>query len=134
MKIQFRLLSLVPAALALASSMLLSSCATSEKARLQREVAQLIAPYDMQVGQIAFVNLDSGFVLIETIPGAPTTEGLLWTSKGAKGKSELLVSGERKRPFTAADIKSGTPGVGDPVFMLVRRTSGFGAPGTPGVN
>ncbi|MEM7148152.1 MAG: hypothetical protein AAF591_23825 [Verrucomicrobiota bacterium] len=75
------------------------------------------------VGEITFVNLGEEFVLIRTTGLIKLPEGSKMESVGEQSieTGELVLSPERKRAFLVADIRSGSPQVGDRVNWLVER-------------
>lgn len=70
------------------------------------------------VGTIWLVNQESQFVLIDNglLPTPPSGLVLKSYTNGAES-AELVTSAIRKRPFTIADIKQGTPQRGDRVYV-----------------
>lgn len=98
---------------ALASSLLATGCA----ARAPRTDSAL--PIARQfVGQVAIVDAEQGFVLIDLGPNLYVPEpGLLLRARNDGGETaQLKTTPEQKRPFVAADIIAGHPLVGDRVF------------------
>ena len=77
------------------------------------------APAQVHIGQVALVNGEKRFVLIDLgsnlyVP-AP---GLVLISTNAAGAiAHLKTTPEQKRPFVAADIIDGTPAAGDQVNL-----------------
>jgi hypothetical protein len=71
----------------------------------------------MAVGEIAFVNEEQHFVLIDLESNLYVPPpGTLLVSVSGKGKTtHLKVGAEQKRPFVAADILDGDPTIGDQV-------------------
>ena len=77
------------------------------------------------LGTITMVNEKSGFVLINTPTNQRLEPGIPLQSFGEAGMSaELLFSPEQTFGFMTADIREGTPMVGDEVFL--RYTEDFG--------
>ncbi len=71
-----------------------------------------------QIGTILLVNLDAGFVLIETRGGFPPDAGTaLKCIRDGADAGVLIVSGERQGSHVIADITTGTPRKGDQVFQ-----------------
>jgi hypothetical protein len=70
------------------------------------------------IGIIKLVNMDSGFVLIDsgTNP-APSSDATLKCKSGEVESAELRVSEIRRPPFVIADIVKGTPNKGDFVYQ-----------------
>ncbi len=85
--------------------------AAQKKAAQQPKVPQL-------VGTIVLVSVDGNFVLIdnESRP-SPAMGALVRSQPGGAAASELRVTEIRRRPFVIADIVSGSPQKGDPVFQ-----------------
>ena len=77
------------------------------------------APRVINIGQVAVVNEERRFVLIdlESSLYIPAPGVALQTLQGATQTARLKVSPERKRPFIAADILDGEPKVGDRVVQ-----------------
>ena len=72
-----------------------------------------------KVGEIIFVNLSAGFVLIQTPQSLSLKPGDSLFSGPLKAfTAALKVSPERKKQFTAADIANGDPSVNDPVYRF----------------
>ena len=71
------------------------------------------------VGEIVFVNLSAGFVLIQTSRGLSLEPGDALFSGPLKAfTAQLTVSPERKKQFTAADIANGDPAINDTVYRF----------------
>ncbi len=86
-----------------------SGCASPEK--------KATAPAHVHIGQVALVNEEKRFVLIDLGSNLYLPEpGLVLTSdNGAGGVAHLKTTPEQKRPFVAADIIDGMPATGDQV-------------------
>ena len=116
----------------------LSSCASSR--RKQKEKPALRAQTPAYVGTVWLVNAESQFVLIDNglLPTPPAGLVLKSYTDGAES-AELVASAVRKRPFTIADIKQGTPQRGDRVYVSpgtvlpAQATQPTSQPSAPGV-
>lgn len=94
-----------------------SGCASRGRAK-EKEKPAIVPRQPAFVGTVALVNLESQFVLIDNglLPIPPI--GLVLKSYTAGVESgELVTSAARRRPFTIADIRRGTPRKGDRVFV-----------------
>ena len=70
------------------------------------------------IGEIALVNLEGGFVLIDNQARPSPVVGAIIHARGPDGRgAELRVTEMRQRPFVVADVVSGVPAKGDPVFQ-----------------
>lgn len=70
-----------------------------------------------KVGTVAMVNREMRFVLLDVGTFyTPAPGSALKTFTSGIESGTLSVTGERRRPFIAADIASGEPIVGDDVF------------------
>jgi hypothetical protein len=69
------------------------------------------------VGEIAMVNEEKRFVLIDLGSNlyVPSPGVALRSTNAAGATAHLTASSEQKRPFIAADIVDGEPGMGDEV-------------------
>ena len=94
-----------------------AGCATRAQSKPQPRAAAATAPKPRTVGEIAIVDEEKHFVLIDLqsnlyVPAA----GVELRALGANGAiSRLKASPEQNRPFIAADIVEGEPAVGDEV-------------------
>ena len=103
------------AALALA----LGACGTEPKEQEPRADAPVL------VGRIAMVNEARGFALVEGYAERGVGPGMLLSSFGPEDRAATLVAtGESIGRFMAADLKSGTVGVGDGVYARPRGETG----------
>lgn len=84
----------------------------------EKEKPAVVARQPAFVGVIALVNLESRFVLIDNglLPVPPAGLPLKSYTDGVES-AELETSAVRRRPFTIADIRHGTPQKGDRVFV-----------------
>ncbi len=116
----------------LLSLLLLPSCgsvknlytkATAE--RRQKELAKLSVAASSEVdsrlgekavGEVAYVDGDSGYVLVRARAGLILPDGTNLECQGGSG-AKLKVTPERKQSFVAADIISGEPKKGDSVVL-----------------
>ncbi|MGI8432862.1 MAG: hypothetical protein ACR2MW_11315 [Chthoniobacterales bacterium] len=99
---------------ALASSLLATSCASRTHSG-----SPTPAPIERRfVGQVAIVDAEQGFVLIDLGSNlyVPEPGVLLRASNDGGETAQLKTTPEQKRPFVAADIVEGHPLVGDQVF------------------
>jgi hypothetical protein len=97
--------------LTIVSLTLSSGCAQSAKP------AHASAPAPIVVGEIAVVDEEEHFVLIdlESSLSVPEPGALLRATNASGGTAHLRAAAEQKRPFVAADILDGHPAVGDQV-------------------
>jgi hypothetical protein len=104
----------VTCVLALGALLSLGACA-GKKSKPEEKPA-ITAP--VYVGSIAVVNRESHFVLIDLsgTVAAPEVGTELTAISPAGEASRLKVTPERKRPFVAADIVTGTPKRGERVY------------------
>ncbi|MEM8953470.1 MAG: hypothetical protein AAGD22_04890 [Verrucomicrobiota bacterium] len=74
------------------------------------------------LGEITFLNPSGEFVLIRALRGLELPEGsqLESVGDGPEPTASLVLSPERKRAFLVADIRSGSPQVGDRVNLLIQ--------------
>ena len=93
----------------------LPACASVE--RPKSGISAPVTKPRVAVGEIAFVNSEEHFVLIDLESNLYVPlPGTQLVSVSSKGKTTRLKAGaEQKRPFVAADILEGTPTVGDRV-------------------
>jgi hypothetical protein len=75
----------------------------------------------MAVGTVTLVNEEGKFVLVDNgaLP-VPPVGGVLkcYPAAASEPSAELVTTDVRKRPFTIADIRDGTPHKGDRVVYL----------------
>lgn len=70
------------------------------------------------VGRIASVPADKRFVLIQRYGKWDAQSGQILTTRGPDNRTaNLKTTGEKLGEFTAADIQSGTVGLGDAVYL-----------------
>lgn len=114
---------LIVSALLLAFLPLLPGCAHGKKAE-EKSAATKTAPVPRKIGQIALVNSELGFALIDVDMGfAPLSGTALKTfPRGSEPMPDaetaiLTVSQERRPPFIAVDVVRGQPQKGDAVYQ-----------------
>jgi len=94
-----------------------NGCALLHKKKRPRpSAADAVAP--RQIGTIALVNNDMHFVLIDV--GSmyePQSGQAVKSFTGGQESGILAITGERQRPFIAADIVKGSPQRGDTVLQ-----------------
>ena len=117
------------ASLAIGLAMLLPACARVSEEESETEPAfagegveqvSLEGEADRRVfvGDITMVNEKSNFVLIKTPVNQRLEKGIPLQSFDAVGMSaELLFSPEQTQGFMTADIREGTPKIGDQVYL-----------------
>lgn len=74
-------------------------------------------PRSVLVGRIASVSSHGAFVLIQSYGTWPVPPGAALWSGDEEHMAALQVTGEKLGQFAAADIRSGTPSVGDAVYQ-----------------
>ena len=72
---------------------------------------------EKSVGEVAYVDSDSGYVLVRARAGLALADGTTLECRGGSS-AKLKVTPERKNLFVAADILSGEPKKGDPVVVI----------------
>ena len=103
---------------ALASSLLATGCA-SRTHSASPDASPTPTPIMRRfVGQVAIVDVEQGFVLIDLGSNlyVPEPGVLLHASNDGNETAQLKTTPEQNRPFVAADIIEGHPLVGDQVF------------------
>ncbi|MCX6874289.1 MAG: hypothetical protein NTW21_10855 [Verrucomicrobia bacterium] len=81
------------------------------------------ATHPRLVGRIASIPADRRFVLIQSYGKWEVASGSVLVTRGPEERSaNLLTTGETLGQFAAADLQSGTPEVGDAVFLLPAAT------------
>lgn len=69
------------------------------------------------IGRIASIPADKRFVLIQSYSNGKIEAGTILTTRGLDERTaNLVATGESLGQFTAADVQSGLPGVGDAVY------------------
>ena len=69
------------------------------------------------IGRIASIPADKRFVLIQSYSNRKIEAGTILTTRGPDERTaNLVTTGESLGQFTAADVQSGQPGVGDAVY------------------
>jgi len=74
-------------------------------------------PRSVLVGRIASIATHGGFVLIQSYGNWSVAQGTALWSGDEEHLAALQVTGEKLGQFAAADIRSGTPTVGDAVYQ-----------------
>jgi len=69
------------------------------------------------VGEISYVDEESGFVLVRQLVGKKINPNTPLVASGPGGTSQLLASPAAKSSFVAADIVKGSPRKGDAVSV-----------------
>ena len=93
----------------------MNGCALFHKRKKPRPSA---AVQPQMVGTIALVNDSMHFVLVDTGGSAGPQKGqALKSFTNGQESGILMVTGERQRPFIAADIVKGAPQKGDEVMQ-----------------
>ncbi len=83
-----------------------------------REEAEAPPARPELIGRISSVSPDGSFVLIQRYPSFNATIDSILTVHGEGQRSaNLIFTGESLGAYAAADIQSGNPQVGDPVFL-----------------
>jgi hypothetical protein len=95
-----------------------SGCSSLGGKTKEKEKPAIVPRQPAFVGTVALVNLESQFVLIDNglLPTPPVGLELKSYTAGVES-AELVTSAARRRPFTIADIRQGTPRKGDRVFV-----------------
>lgn len=76
------------------------------------------APKAELIGRISSISPNSRFVLIQRYQSFTASIGTVLTTRGDNDRSaNLLFTGESLGAYAAADIQSGSPQVGDAVFL-----------------
>jgi hypothetical protein len=84
------------------------------------------------VGRIASVSLEGNYVMIQSYGPWNVATGSILTTQGPDNRvSNLRCSGEKLGQYSAADIQSGVPQIGDAVFTTLDSPSKPGNPATP---
>lgn len=92
---------------------------SEKKRRVAAEKAMAEARrHPLHVGQIALVNVEDRFVLIDAVTPQNPRVGSIWRTYRAGALSgELRATGVRRRPWVIADIAHGEPQTGDTVLQ-----------------
>jgi len=105
-----------PRRLGFATALLVISVLSGCASRKRGPVALDNRP--VRLGQVALVNEEERFALIETFSLATPAEGTkLRIYRGDAVSAELRVTTVRRRPFLVADLVTGAPARGDLVFQ-----------------
>jgi hypothetical protein len=116
--------------LAAAASGLVSGCGLFRKpAKADDRHIREIRAGRTRLGLIMGVDPGGRFVVIRTSFGTLVEDGsLLVSRRGEVRSARLVVCPERQRSFVSADIRDGSPRVGDAVFMVPSSVSGDAEP------
>jgi hypothetical protein len=76
-----------------------------------------VRPHSVLVGRIASISSHGGFALIQSYGAWSVVQGTALWSGDEDHIAALQVTGEKLGQFAAADIRSGTPTVGDAVYQ-----------------
>lgn len=83
-----------------------------------RQVTETPQARQELIGRISSISPDGSFVLIQRYPSFNATIDSVLTVHGEGQRSaNLIFTGESLGAYAAADIQSGMPQVGDPVFL-----------------
>ena len=103
---------------ALTCSLLATGCASRTPSATPGASATPTPIMRRFVGQVAIVDVEQGFVLVDLGSNlyVPEPGVLLHASNDGGETAQLKTTPEQNRPFVAADIIEGHPLVGDQVF------------------
>jgi hypothetical protein len=114
--------------LGLCALLALNSCSLFQREKPPEPTASA-AEKPVLVGRIASIPADKRFVLIQSYGSWNVPTGRILTSRGPDERSaNLLVTGEKLGQFAAADLQSGTVGIGDGVYALPESSGGAPVP------
>jgi hypothetical protein len=103
--------------------LVLPGCIWPFKGR-SKKAAKVYQPQSIAIGTITLVNGDGKFVLVDngSLPVPPVGGMLKCYPPGVESPTaELVATDVRRRPFTIADIREGTPQKGDRVVYVPPR-------------
>ena len=97
--------------------MIVSACGPTKPDKPKEEATKPVVEAPKLVGRIASIPADQRFVLIQNYGKWVVESGRILTTRGPDERTaNLRVTGETLGEFTAADLQSGSVGVGDAVY------------------
>ena len=97
--------------------MIACSCGPTKPAKPKEEATKPVVEAPKLVGRIASIPADKRFVLIQSYGKWVVESGRILTTRGPDERTaNLRITGETLGEFTAADLQSGSVGVGDAVY------------------
>lgn len=97
--------------------MIVSACGPTQPDKSKEEAKKPVVEAPKLVGRIASIPADKRFVLIQSYGKWVVESGRILTTRGPDERTaNLRVTGETLGEFTAADLQSGSVGVGDAVY------------------
>ncbi len=85
---------------------------------VDEEVFVVEEPKDRLVARVASIHLKEGYTLMQRYGRLKVGDSAILYSMSASGEvANLKVTGERLGQFLAADIISGTPSIGDAIYL-----------------
>ena len=99
------------------AAMIVSSCGPTKPDKPKEEAKKPVIEAPKLVGRIASIPADKRFVLIQSYGKWVVESGRILTTRGPDERTaNLRITGETLGEFTAADLQSGSVGVGDAVY------------------
>ena len=99
------------------ATMIVSACGPTKLDKPKEETTKPVVEAPKLVGRIASSPADKRFVLIQSYGKWVVESGRILTTRGPDERTaNLRVTGETLGEFTAADLQSGSVGVGDAVY------------------
>ena len=97
--------------------MIVSACGPTKPDKPKEEATKSAVEAPKLVGRIASIPADKRFVLIQSYGNWVVESGRILTTRGPDERTaNLRITGETLGEFTAADLQSGSVGVGDAVY------------------
>ena len=97
--------------------MIVSACGPTKPDKPKEEATKSAVEAPKLVGRIASIPADKRFVLIQSYGKWVVESGRILTTRGPDERTaNLRITGETLGEFTAADLQSGSVGVGDAVY------------------
>lgn len=95
----------------------LPACSLMHSKKPAKPPANPAAEAPKLIGRIASIPADKRFVLIQSYSNGKIEAGTILTTRGLDERTaNLVTTGEALGQFTAADVQSGLPEVGDAVY------------------
>lgn len=99
------------------ATMIVSACGPTKPDKPKEEATKPVVEAPKLVGRIASIPADKRFVLIQSYGKWVVESGGILTTRGPDERTaNLRITGETLGEFTAADLQSGSVGVGDAVY------------------
>ena len=99
------------------ATIIVSACGPTKPDKPKEEATKPVVEAPKLVGRIASIPADKRFVLIQSYGKWVVESGRILTTRGPDERTaNLRITGETLGEFTAADLQSGSVGVGDAVY------------------